>query len=902
MRLHRLILRDVKGVRERTVEFPDHGVVVVEGPNEVGKTTMIEAFDALLTFKASSRAAGVRALKPVDRDVGPFVEAEFTIGGRRVRYAKQWLRQPTTTLQVLGPRPEQLTGDLAQQRVDALVKDHLDRTLWDALRLTQTGDGTIGSLTASTVLTEALDAAAGAHQHADGSDALLEAVSAEYASYFTPTGRPTGDYRVALARHTEAQDAVAEAHRRVQEGAALLARLDEARKRRAAADAALSAATDDLGAAEEAGARAELVADAHASALERHEQTRQLHRAALAAQVQRERQLQEIDSLASEVAEAEADRQLAAEEAQERSAAYLRACELVEAATRATEEAEAEVDACRSRSQLLADRAELARRQALLDRVTGLAGRLAEARARVPSPAVERATVRRARSLHDSVQELLRQHGATSPVLHVESLASPVAVQRADEADPQSVPGSSAARVVLTHDTTVEVAGRARLRIELQDEARVRVARIAELREELADVLGGCQATGVEELERSADATEAAREAVRQLTRDLQAVLDPHGTGLTAQVLETGAVPSALVESVAEARNIVQDGAGAAVGTSEPPADARAARAEVEAAVARRRAAREDQRAAERGLAAQSTAVTRLTTRLDRAEGRIQVQTARLDALLARLEADRAVRTDEDLAREVQDHADRVSTAAAVLQEAADAVTEADVAGARSRLGEARRRHRRAVSDREDALAELHSVAGQVEMAAGEGREELHDLALADLQEAERTLAAIDRRARAARHLHNTLMRHRDAAHRAYVRPYTEALEDLGRQVYGHGFAVTVDEQLGLASRTLDGATVSFTELSGGAKEQLGILARLAVARLVDPTQGVPVVIDDALGYSDPQRLRQMGEVLGTAGVADGMQVILLTCTPERYSSIPELQTVRLRPHSAGAA
>src|SRR5699024_6243961 len=135
---------------------------------------------------------------------------------------------------------EHLTGDPAQHRIDALVAAHLDRTLWDALRLTQSGDGTVGSLTTSTVLTEALDAAAGAQQHAEGSDALLQSVQAEYSTYFTPTGRPTGDYRVALAAHTAAQDAVAEAHRRVQEGADLLRRLAIARQRRERAEPALA--------------------------------------------------------------------------------------------------------------------------------------------------------------------------------------------------------------------------------------------------------------------------------------------------------------------------------------------------------------------------------------------------------------------------------------------------------------------------------------------------------------------------------------------------------------------------------------------------------------------------------------------------------------------------------------
>src|SRR5690606_23792379 len=95
-------------------------------------------------------------------------------------------------------------------------------------------------------------------------------------------------------------------------------------------------------------------------------------------------------------------------------------------------------------------------------------------------------------------------------------------------------------------------------------------------------------------------------------------------------------------------------------------------------------------------------------------------------------------------------------------------------------------------------------------------------------------------------------------------------------------------------ARTLDGRTVPFEELSGGAKEQLGILARLAVARLVDPDQGVPVVLDDALGYTDPDRLRQMGEVLGASAAGAEVQVILLTCPPDRYAAVPQASTVRL--------
>ncbi|MCX7218798.1 MAG: hypothetical protein NTY70_07615 [Burkholderiales bacterium] len=42
--------------------------------------------------------------------------------------------------------------------------------------------------------------------------------------------------------------------------------------------------------------------------------------------------------------------------------------------------------------------------------------------------------------------------------------------------------------------------------------------------------------------------------------------------------------------------------------------------------------------------------------------------------------------------------------------------------------------------------------------------------------------------------------------------------------------------------------------------------------------------MDDALGYTDPNRLRLMGAVLATA--AKDCQIVIFTCVPERYSNI----------------
>ncbi|HML98564.1 MAG TPA: hypothetical protein PKD75_08800, partial [Tepidiformaceae bacterium] len=113
-----------------------------------------------------------------------------------------------------------------------------------------------------------------------------------------------------------------------------------------------------------------------------------------------------------------------------------------------------------------------------------------------------------------------------------------------------------------------------------------------------------------------------------------------------------------------------------------------------------------------------------------------------------------------------------------------------------------------------------------------------------------------------------------------------------GRAVFGPSFSVELDTELRIARRTLNGVTLDFNRLSVGAREQLGILLRLACASLVSKSGGVPLVLDDVLGWSDPRRLRRLGEVVALA--ARETQVLVLTCTPERFASVAPATVISL--------
>jgi len=123
------------------------------------------------------------------------------------------------------------------------------------------------------------------------------------------------------------------------------------------------------------------------------------------------------------------------------------------------------------------------------------------------------------------------------------------------------------------------------------------------------------------------------------------------------------------------------------------------------------------------------------------------------------------------------------------------------------------------------------------------------------------------------------------------VQPLKAAIERLGAIVFGAGFEVEIGDDWSLISRTLHEKTLPFDDLSVGAKEQLGILTRLAAAQIVSTQGGVPLIIDDALGFSDPARLEKMGAAIAAAGRQT--QIVILTCTPGRFMHVGSAEVVR---------
>ena len=82
----------------------------------------------------------------------------------------------------------------------------------------------------------------------------------------------------------------------------------------------------------------------------------------------------------------------------------------------------------------------------------------------------------------------------------------------------------------------------------------------------------------------------------------------------------------------------------------------------------------------------------------------------------------------------------------------------------------------------------------------------------------------------------------------------------------------------------ISGQAVSLDNVSGGEKEQAYLATRLALAEVLAGQERQMVVLDDAMTCTDARRMARVMAILEEE--AGRLQIIILTCHPERYRGL----------------
>jgi hypothetical protein len=188
----------------------------------------------------------------------------------------------------------------------------------------------------------------------------------------------------------------------------------------------------------------------------------------------------------------------------------------------------------------------------------------------------------------------------------------------------------------------------------------------------------------------------------------------------------------------------------------------------------------------------------------------------------------------------------------------------------------------RAYQDRELEITRLN---GMLEEAGAQGFEEARAALAVRLEAVRRRQRELDLRARALHLLLERLEASRRERTRQLRAPLQARIDHYIRLLFPKAALEIGDDLLpGLLTRpAMQGEeSGAVSELSHGAREQMGVLTRLAYADLLQEA-GRPtlLILDDALVHSDTQRLDRMKRVLFDS--AQRHQVLLFTCHPAAW-------------------
>jgi hypothetical protein len=842
--------------------------VVVSGANEIGKSSMIEALDLLLNSKDRSTKKDVKQVKPTHADLGAEITAEISTGPYRFRYRKRFHKRCETELTMLAPHREQLTGDEAHERVLAVLAETVDMDLWQAQRVLQAASTAAVDLSGCDALSRALDVAAGEAAVLSGAEPLLvDRIDAEYLRYHTPTGRPTGDWAAAIKRLGEADGevalraaAVAEVDDAVRSHTALtdnLARLSEERAEAANHLVEARSAAELVAALIQQLNQAEVVAAAAAAT----------HCASVASLTERRRLRADIDERMAAIAEREA----AAAEALDELTTAAEVHEAGEAAAgqarAGVQTSQARVDAARRAVDQQSNRDEANRLETRLAKLDAALCELDRVDRELKGIALTDDTMRAIDAAANAVERAAGQAELASARIELVAIAD---VEMRLDGQPVAIEAGGTWTSSVNSPTDIELPGVLRARVVPGTPASDTQTKLKAAQEVLAAALVKALAADV-----------AAARLLDQRRRELTASRGQHHA--TVDALTGDDTVDDLRTRLAELHETAEPGLRT---------DPAAARVELDGAVSAHKQAVAD---CETHRTAAEVAAKRLgerATRADVAREKLTDAKAELTAARERLTVQRSTATDDELAVKAQADGEQARRATGLVADLAAELAGASPDTVTAALDDAVRRADSLDSRHHEAAEALREVTTQLKVYGTEGRRGQLDAAKTEREHAEADYLRMHRRARAAQLLRSVMARHRDVTRLRYVDPFRNQVERLGRMVFGDSFEVEVDSGLRICSRTLAGRTVPYESLSGGAKEQMGIVARLAGAVLVAKEDTVPVVIDDALGFTDADRLTKMGAVFNAVG-GDG-QLIVLTCSPQRYDGVEGAHHIEL--------
>jgi len=876
MKLLRIRLANYRGIDESEVRFKSNGLNIVEGPNETGKTSLGEAIRLIFDYLDSSKHNEVKAIKPVTRDVGPEIELEAESGPYVFTYFKRFHKKPETTLTITSPKLENHTGREAHERAEEILRETIDIDLWKALCIQQGVAVQQANLSNQTSLSAALDVAAGGHRTDLREENLFEKVWEEYRRYFTENGKEKIEIQKAKKAQEELETEVSSFEGQIQNlekdigrAAELSVELERLKKQEQNLLKDISEYTESLdeirsleNVLETARLKLESAQKSEQAAKREKEVRQELIEEVFEANKANMDLVESIKSSIESVKKAETDMQKAHSDSATAEAQY--------------KEAESFLNLRRADFDYFNNKLQLEQLKERKVRIESAWVEAARAEELLAKNNVDEETL-------EAIQEADRSLIKTQAKLEIG--APNVLLRGLTDLDFQI--DGELTTIAKDEERSLSVSDRVRVTIPgyLQMEL-IPGSSLSNLSKKVEDANqkldAACKDAGVSNADEAMESFDVRREAQQSIERQKE-IEKENLRDLTYEELEK--IVTGLEKSVP---------AYPADRVPEPnlPPNLESAKKELRSSEDGLEPASKVWEEARKKLDAARKLYDGLDKKYQKLKVELDLKDDELKHVESRLARTRKSTPDDELESELSKYTKTVNAEEENVKSADENLRDKEPDRVRTLEETARGSLRTSKKKLEDAQTENTEVQTRLKVFGEEGLYEKLHAAESHLDHIQQENAAMIRRGSAAKLLYTTMKDERNKARLAYVAPLKEKIERLGTLVFNESFKVEVNEKLEVSSRTMDGYNIPFDSLSGGTKEQISLISRLACAMTVSKDGGAPLILDDALGYSDPERLKLMGAVLAKAGRE--CQIIILTCVPDRYSNVGEATVVRL--------
>ncbi len=898
MKIHKVRLRNYRRHEQLEVTF-DADRTLIHGPNEIGKSSLIEAIHRCLFYRHKSRAAGLLESMQPRAGGDPEVTLEFTTGGVRYTLQKKF-RGPTGSRALLVAEDNRrLEGDAAEEALLKLLQvvevrgqqEEAFNAQWAHLWVWQgsaqdeptskTTGGTVQQLRQQLQQQEGLGVLASSHDDTVKT-VFLKRAEAIFGQGEKPKKKSRlGQAEERLAAAVEKTRIAAEQFQASLEAADRLGRAEDAiatnTKTQAEAEAALPPIQQQL-------AEADRLADEQADRQKLLETASDLYETLEQSDAEIRQLAVESGTLARRIEPAEAHLLQLKKQHAERATSASEAAAALESGRRDLTTVQERRDLYNAQRTMMQAGAEVRELDQLVSRVsTAQAAIDSLTRTLDNLPPIDDEAITGLARLEENLR--LARTKVELTATGIELVAS------GHELRIDGQPLAVTDRHTITDAATITIDERTRLMIIPGGGASLAEAReeAAEASQQLHEQLAALGVT-----DRQAAAERLASRQQLGLTIDQHeleiATLLGNETrdGLSERERQSRQRLAAAEQKVAVLRHRSGSGLAAVVlpeGTVEFEQVAIAVEAEYEQL---QQTVRHRVEAYESACQSQSLA----EQAVQQAEQAVFSDRTTLETLERRLETfeshhgDAATRAQSLLVARTEQQAAEAAVAATVAQ-----LDQLD----RSRLEADQARFARVASQSAQAIQEAReSRAAAQAMLQQAGSADLHEARAA----AEAEQAAAQREYEAARREAAAIVRLRDcftaiSRERAdqVIAPLRTKAEDYLTAMFGKGTKVILsfDDRQGLFDLRVvrpdaGGHSFAFAELSGGTREQVAAGLRLAMAEILAARYGgsLPVVFDDAFTNSDAGRIGMLQRMLDLAA-SRGLQVIVLSCAPADY-------------------